>query len=223
MFAVADRDLDNGPRLPKSATERTCALTRATKPVDALIRFVLSPAGEPVPDVKRRLPGRGLWLTASRHAVDEAARRNVFAKGFKKPIKPPPELGAITDRLLLASALDALAIAAKAGQVVAGFTQVEMVLRAGAAAGLIHAADGGEDGIRKLDGLVRSQGAEFQIVRVFSSDELDLALGRSNVIHAALLAGAASKTFLSRCHILVRYRMPDGPAAGDLPSNQIDL
>ena len=106
-------------------------------------------------------------------------------------------------------------MAAKAGQVVAGFGKVEGALSQRETAALIHAADGAADGIRKLDAIVRQRGgnhgesAEIPIVNVLTSAELDLALGRSNVIHAALLAGPASKTFLSRCQILVRYRMAD--------------
>jgi predicted RNA-binding protein YlxR (DUF448 family) len=195
-----------------------CALTRAVKPIDELIRFVLSPAGEPVADLKRKLPGRGLWISATRTSVAEAARKNVFARGFKKAVKPRPALADETDALLLRSALDALAMVAKAGQVVAGFAKVEAALAGHDAVALIHAADGAADGIRKLDAVARQNAGPVPIpvVTALGSEELDLALGRSNVIHAALLAGAASKTFLSRCRILVRYRMIDGAAAGDL-------
>ena len=108
-------------------------------------------------------------------------------------------------------------MAAKAGQVVSGFSKVEDALAAAGQAGqaLIHASDGAADGIRKLDAIVRQnagndgESPEFPVVTVLTSEQLDLALGRSNVIHAALLAGPASKTFLSRSQILVRYRMAD--------------
>lgn len=218
MHAAADPSaLDNGLRTTKSATERMCALTRTVQPIDDLIRFVLSPDGAPVADLKRRLPGRGLWISASRKAVTEAARRNVFARGFKKPVKPQPELADELDAILVRSALDALAMVAKAGQAVAGFSKVEAALSEGEAVALIHASDGAADGIRKLDAVARQNaGPEpIPVVDVLNSAELDLALGRSNVIHAALLAGPASKTFLSRCRILVRYRMPDGAATGN--------
>ena len=223
MLALADPDLDNGPRTDKSATMRMCAVTREVRPIDELIRFVVSPQGEVVPDLKRKLPGRGLWISASRRTVAEAVRRNQFSKGFKREIRAAATLPADTEVLLVRSATEALAMVAKAGQVVSGFSKVEGVLRDGRAAALLHASDGAADGIRKLDGIVRqkpgnpgeSQGIpqetaiEFPIVNVLTSAELDLALGRSNVIHAALLAGPASKTFLSRCQILVRYRMAD--------------
>jgi uncharacterized protein len=219
MLAIADPDLDNGPRTDRSATMRMCAVTRQVRPIDELIRFVVSPQGGVVPDLKRKLPGRGLWISASRQTVAEAARRNQFSKGFKRELRVAPTLAADTENLLVRSAIEALAMAAKAGQVVSGFSKVEGALEQRQVRALIHASDGAADGIRKLDALsaalVRSnagngdESREISAVTVLTSEQLDLALGRSNVIHAALLAGPASKTFLSRSLILVRYRMAD--------------
>ena len=215
MLALADPDLDNGPRTDRSATMRMCAVSREVRPIGELIRFVVSPQGEVIPDLKRKLPGRGLWVSASRRTVAEAVRRNQFSRGFKREVRAAPTLPADTEALLVRSATEALAMAAKAGQVVSGFSKVEGALQQGEAKALIHASDGAADGIRKLDAIVRQRDGnsgdsqELPIVSVLTSAELDLALGRSNVIHAALLAGPASKTFLSRCQILVRYRMAD--------------
>lgn len=229
MLALADPDLDNGPRTTKSATARMCVVTRDVRPIDELIRFVVAPTGEAIPDLKRKLPGRGLWVTATHKAVAEAAKRNLFARGFKKNVRAPATLADDTGRLMVRGVIEALAISAKAGQVVAGFTRVEDALRQRQAAALIHASDGAADGIRKLDGMVRTDAAQHlpadlpagrnpaaivPVVTVLTSDELDLALGRSNVIHAALLAGPAGKTFLSRSQTLVRYRMADDGKTG---------
>ena len=202
MLALADPDLDNGPRTDRSATMRMCAVTREVRPIGELIRFVVSPQGEVIPDLKRKLPGRGLWVSASRRTVAEAVRRNQFSKGFKREIRAATTLPADTEALLVRSATEALAMVAKAGQVVSGFSKVEGALRDGQAQALIHASDGAADGIRKLDAIVRQKHGnsgesqesptEFPIVNVLTSEELDLALGRSNVIHAALLAGPAS-------------------------------
>jgi predicted RNA-binding protein YlxR (DUF448 family) len=214
MLAIVDGELDNGPRT-KSATMRMCAVSRKVRPVDELIRFVLSLQGEVVPDLKRKLPGRGLWITASRARVAEAVRRNQFSRGFKRDVRAAQTLASDTEKLLVRSAIEALAMAAKAGQVVSGFAKVEEALAGGQATALIHASDGAADGIRKLDAIVRQRGGNhgesliFPIVTELTSAELDLALGRANVIHAALLAGPAGKTFLSRSQILVRYRMAD--------------
>lgn len=206
-----DVTLDDGPRSSRPGTARMCALTRAVRPVDELIRFVLSPDGEVTPDLKRRLPGRGLWLTGTRKNVTEAARRGTFAKGFRRECRVSPAFAADLEQLLARSACDALAIAAKARQVVSGFSKVENALKQGEAVALIHASDGAADGLRKLGGLVRSApvgpaGEVFPLITLLSSDELSLALGRTNVIHAALLAGPAGGTFLSRCQALARYR-----------------
>jgi predicted RNA-binding protein YlxR (DUF448 family) len=216
MLALADPDLDNGPRTDRSATMRMCAVTRQVRPIDELIRFVVAPSGEVIPDLKRKLPGRGLWVSASRQTVAEAIRRSQFGKGFKREVRVAPTLAADTEVLLVRGVIEALAMAAKAGQVVSGFAKVEDALAQRQARALIHALDGAADGIRKLDALVRQnalvndESREFPVVTALTSEQLDLALGRSNVIHAALLAGSASKTFLSRSHILVRYRMADG-------------
>src|ERR1700743_721091 len=153
MLAIADPDLDNGPRTDRSATMRMCAVTRQVRPIDELIRFVVSPQGEVVPDLKRKLPGRGMWVSASRQAVAEAARRNQFSKGFKRELRVTQALAADTEALLVRGAIEALAMAAKAGQVVSGFSKVEDALqprqsRAQAkiqarppVAALIHASD----------------------------------------------------------------------------------
>jgi uncharacterized protein len=218
MLAFADPELDHGPRADRSATMRMCAVSRDVRPINELIRFVVAPSGEVVADLKRKLPGRGLWVSASRQVVAEAVRRHQFSKGFKREVRVAATFAADTEALLERFVLDALAMAAKAGQVISGFTKVADALERhaeGAVRALIHATDGAADGIRKLDAIVgqntRNGGhsAGIRIVNVLTSEQLDLALGRSNVIHAALLAGPASDTFLSRSQMLVRYRMAD--------------
>jgi predicted RNA-binding protein YlxR (DUF448 family) len=195
-----------------------CAVSREVRPVDELIRFVVAPSGEVIADLKRKLPGRGLWISASRSAVAEAVRRHHFTRGFKRDVRVAATLASDTEVLLERFAIEALGIAAKAGQVISGFAKVADALERqahGPVRALIHASDGAADGIRKLDALIGrnrkddGKGADILIVNVLTSEQLDLALGRSNVIHAALLAGPASDTFLSRSQLLVRYRMAD--------------
>src|SRR5712671_7927620 len=100
MLASADPDLDNGPRTDRSATVRMCAVSREVRPIDELIRFVVSPQGEVVADLKRKLPGRGLWVSASRQAVAEAVRRNQFSRGFRHDVRAAPTLPLETENLL---------------------------------------------------------------------------------------------------------------------------
>jgi len=210
MLTTPDRlDLDDGPRTARSGTGRMCAVTREVKPVEELLRFVVGPDGEVVVDLKRRLPGRGLWISASRKTVAEAVRRGAFGRGFRRDVKASPALAEATEALLVGAIADALAVAGKAGQAVAGFTKVEAALRGRQAAAVLHATDGGGDGIRKLDAIVRqTAGPEgpCPVFAVLSSAQLDLALGRSNVIHAALRAGPAADTVVARCRGLIRFR-----------------
>ncbi len=223
MLAQAEiHDTDRGPREGRRGTERLCALSREVKPVDALIRFVAGPDGSIVPDLKRRLPGRGVWVTATRQAVDEAAKRNVFARSLKREARAPSGLGEQVERQLENAALDALAIAHKAGRVAIGFGRTETAL-AGVppVAAILSASDGAPDGARKI-ALAASRrqttenAAEIPVISAFTSAQLDLALGRSNVVHAALLAGPASNGFLARCQSLERFRTidPGGRGAG---------
>ncbi len=224
MLAIADpNDLDNGPRT-KPGVERMCAVTRQVSHIDHLIRFVVSPSGEVIPDLKRKLPGRGLWVSLSHATVTDAARRGVFAKSFKRELKVSKTLADDTNALMVRGLTEALAMTAKAGQVVSGFAKVEAAIESQQAIAVIHATDGADDGIRKLNAKIDSvarrntaNSADFPVVSVLTTDELDLALGRANVVHAALLAGPASKTFLARCQMLIRYRM----TAGDKVSGAI--
>src|SRR5262249_8134785 len=128
MLAMVDPDLDNGPRTDKSATLRMCAVSREQRPGDELIRFVVSPQGEGIAGSERKLPGRGLWISASRQTVAEAVRRHQFSKGFKRDVRVAESLATDTEDLLARSAIEALAIAAKAGQVISGFAKVEAAL-----------------------------------------------------------------------------------------------
>ena len=224
MLAPADtEETDHGPRGGRRGTERLCALTREVKPIDELIRFVAAPDGAIVPDLKRRLPGRGVWVTATRSAVDEAVKRNVFARSLKREVRASRELGAELERQLEAAALDALGIAHKSGRVAIGFGRTETAL-AGVppVAAILSASDASPDGVRKIAAAAARRNtaenpAEIPVISAFTSAQLDLALGRSNVVHAALLAGPASNGFLARCQSLERFRTidPGGRGTGE--------
>ena len=204
-----DDPLDAGPRKSARGTERLCASTGTVRPIDDMIRFVVSPEGIAVPDLKQRLPGRGVWITATRSALGQAIARKAFARSFKRDVRAAPDLLDSTERLLGRAALDALAIAYKAGRVVAGFAKVEAALNDGDAVALLHASDAAPDGVRKLNAAARRNTENHRSIAVltaFTSAQLDLALGRSNVVHAALLAGPESKAVLTRLARLERFR-----------------
>jgi predicted RNA-binding protein YlxR (DUF448 family) len=210
LAQTLDAEFDSGPRSGGAVTERLCVSTREVKPVSTLIRFVVGPDGEAVPDLKRKLPGRGVWITATRAALAEAIRRNAFGRGFDRKVKIPPDLLETTERLLERAALDALAIAGKAGQIVTGFGKVEAALARDNVRALLHASDAAPDGVRKIGQAARRRaeedGRQIGVIATFASVQLDLALARPNVVHAALLAGPASETFLARCARLDRFR-----------------
>lgn len=195
---------------------RTCIVTRKSIDADGLIRFVLAPDGTVVPDLKRRLPGRGCWVTADRAHVDRAAAKDLFARALKAPAKVPPDLGATVDRLMSEAALGALGLARKAGSLVLGAAKVEAAAGAGKALFVLHAAEASEDGVRKIAGAIRAAAAAgnsgVAAYKLFSQAELSLALGGTNVIHAAVLADGAGRAALNRVTTLARFRS-GGPAA----------
>jgi predicted RNA-binding protein YlxR (DUF448 family) len=201
-----DIDLDAGPRAQE--LERMCVATRTVKPVADMIRFVIGPDGEAVPDLKRKLPGRGVWVTATQDALSDAVKRKALARGFKQEVRLPADLVARTGELLERAALDALAMAGKAGLVATGFTRVEAALAREKVVALLHAAEAAADGVRKLDAALRRRLEHDPIVTIgiLTSAQLDLAFGRPNVVHAALLAGPPSDTFLARLQRLERFR-----------------
>jgi predicted RNA-binding protein YlxR (DUF448 family) len=201
--------------------ERTCIVTRAVRPAAELIRFVLGPGGEVYPDLRHKLPGRGVWVTARASAVDEAVRRRLFSRAFKAEAKAAPDLSARIERALRDDLRQALALANKAGAVITGFAKVEAAISEKPLAALIHAAEAAEDGRRKLAAALRKRygGAisDLPVITDLSNHELGLALGRSHVIHAALVAGAGSDGFLTRWH---RYRSYCGAVADQAGSQE---
>lgn len=192
---------------------RQCAVTRAECSTADMIRFGVGPDMTIVPDIAGKLPGRGIWVEATLSAVTEAAKRNVFQKSLKKPVKISPELPALVDRLLDEAARQALSFANKAGLVITGFSKVEEAIEAGRAVALIQAHDASEDGTDRLKRKFNAQrGAANRpapVVRIFTIDELSLAIGRSNVVHAALTAGGQADVAMAKTRRLMRFRLSD--------------
>jgi predicted RNA-binding protein YlxR (DUF448 family) len=202
----------------EGSPERTCIVTRTKGLPEDMIRFVVGPGAIVVPDIGRKLPGRGVWVTARADRVAEAVKRQVFSRGFKTKVMASDSLAADIEALLTKDCLQALSMANKAGLVITGFAKAEQAIALRAIAGLVHAADCGADGMRKLGQVLRRRhGCERAMPRVnlFASGQLDLALGRANVVHAALIEGPASESFLGRCRKLALYRY--GSSGVDTP------
>jgi hypothetical protein len=158
-----------------------------------------------------------VWLTASHDAVADAVKRKVFSRALKGEAKAPEELPAQVERLLAEAALSSLALANKAGEAVFGYAKVEEAIAGGRVLALIHAREAADDGCRKLDGKARGAGGRRQIpaIRTFGTDELSLATGRTNVIHAALIQGGAAERVLAAASRLERYRRGRAAFAGE--------
>jgi predicted RNA-binding protein YlxR (DUF448 family) len=158
-----------------------------------LIRLVAGPNGEVIPDLGRKLPGRGLWVAADRASIETAARKGLFARAAKARLIASADLAADIEMLLLRRLLSALGLARKAGDLALGFEKVQGAVVAGKAAFVIEAVDGAADGRRKILGMLHRSPRPPGLIGLFSCEELGLALGGENVIHTAFLAGRGAE------------------------------
>jgi predicted RNA-binding protein YlxR (DUF448 family) len=174
--------------------ERRCIATGETGPTDVLVRFVLGPEAQVVPDLAERLPGRGVWLTAQRSLIDKAVAKKLFSRAFKAQAMAPTDLADRLEALLAQRLINVIGLARKAGQAVTGFEKVRARLKDGIAGALVHASDGAADGKAKLtrlaDGLSDGEANRVPGIEILDSTELGLAFGRDFAIHAALDRGA---------------------------------
>ena len=179
--------------LAEAHRERRDLVSGEVMPEERLVRFVAGPDGVVVPDVARKLPGRGLWVASSREAIDQAARKGGFSRAAKAKLSAPADLADQVENLLKSRLLSGLGLARRAGDLILGYEKTAQAIEQGKTAWLVEAADGAQDGRRKLlQSTRRAADAGLRTPRlfgVFSSEELGLALGLGNVIHVALLAG----------------------------------
>ena len=194
----------------ESGPERTCIATGEKGSPGEMLRFALSAEGQVTPDIRLKLPGRGVWTRLSRDAVRRAAAKGAFSRAFRVKADAPEGLADRIDELLERDALQSLAMANKAGLVVSGAFKVDSAIANTEIAALIEASDGAADGAAKRAKALRARlgegASKLPTVNLFSSGQLNLALGKANVIHAALKSGAASAAFLSRAERVRRYR-----------------
>jgi predicted RNA-binding protein YlxR (DUF448 family) len=172
---------------------RRCIVSRESSPTEGLIRFVVGPENEIVPDIHERLPGRGIWITAEKSAIETAIAKNMFARAAKQKVNVDPAMIAQIEMMLVKSCLNLLGLAQRSGEVRQGFEKVRSFLKSGEAAILIAAADGAADGRTKLLKLAQNVREDVHLVENFSSSELSLALGHENVVHAAVKSGGLAE------------------------------
>ena len=184
-----------------------------------MIRFVAGPDGRVVPDLKRRLPGRGIWISADRQTVREAVKRKTFARGLKAAVTADEALPDEVERLLVDTALRSLSMARKSGALVTGSTKIDGLVREDECAVLLHASDAASDGTRKLDQAVTAVGhmggRDVAVTAPFTVNELSAALGLHNVVHAAIRRGRGGEGAHRDLERLATYRgdaepPPDG-------------
>ena len=185
-----------------TARTRRCILSGEREDAQGLLRFAIGPGSKMVPDICGNLPGRGYWLTPTRAAVREAVARSAFAKAARQPVIADIDLADQVERLLARRCLDLLGLARRAGVVTVGFEPVRAALRADRVGVLVAARDGAADGRGKLRAL--APGARR--VEAFTADELGLALGRENVVHAALAPGGLADRFYAEVRRLGGFR-----------------
>jgi uncharacterized protein len=183
------------------AALRRCIVSRAVLPKERLIRFVVDPQGTLLPDLEGGLPGRGLWLQARRDVVETACAKGSFAKAARAAVRVSPGMADRIEGLLRRRCLDIIGLARRAGQLAAGFAQVRAWLDEGEAALLIEATDGSEDGRAKLLG----SECRLPLVELFTARELGAALGREQVVHAALAPGALAKRLIAEASRLAGF------------------
>lgn len=207
---------DRGP-------ERLCIVTRCSRPPEEMLRFVAAPDGRLTPDLKRKLPGRGVWVSLSGDLVAQAVKRKAFARSLKQTVEVSPDLVQEIDAMLVKDAIQALSFTSKAGEAVTGFTKVESAINKANIVALLHASDAAPDGVRKVGQVLRRRQLTDQrpvhVIDAFDSNDLSLALGGVHVIHAALEAGPASTGFLACWGRLNAYRGATASAA-TLPTDQ---
>ncbi|HEY8615485.1 RNA-binding protein [Phenylobacterium sp.] len=189
----------------QASRERRDIVSGEVRDEAGLIRFVAGPDGLVVPDLARKLPGRGLWVAADRASVETAARKGLFSRAAKAKLQAPPDLADQVEILLRRRILAALGLARKAGDLTSGFEKVVSAISSGKAAWLIEASDGAHDGRRKIWAQARRQSPPPGVLGLFTSAELGLALGLENVIHTAFLAGRAADRWAQDVHRLAGF------------------
>ena len=171
-----------------------------------LIRFVAGPDGVVVPDLARKLPGRGMWVAANRASVETAARKGGFSRSAKAKLTAPADLADQVEQLLTRRILDGLGLAKRAGDLTSGFEKAAAAISAGKAAWMVEAADGSADGRRKLLQAAHGLAKPPRLLGLFNCDELSLALGLGNVIHLVFLAGRGAERWTTDVERLSGFR-----------------
>jgi uncharacterized protein len=208
----------------KDGPERKCVLTGGKADRAALIRLVLSPDGEVLPDVRAKAPGRGAWIGVDRDALQKALdsgklKSALFRAFRRRDLTVPADLPEQIEKQLERAALDRMGLEARASTLVTGSDRIDTAARSGQVQLLIHAADAGDDGNRKLDQALRmgsdAEGSGLRgLVIAAPRTILSSALGRENVVHIAIIDQGAARRVgeaLARWHGFIGFGSGDRP------------
>lgn len=194
-----------GAEKDRTEPERRCIATGEVQPKRGLIRFVLGPDGQIVPDLAEKLPGRGIWVAADRAALERAAAKGLFARAARQPVTVPEGLVDLVEAGIARRLIELVSLARKSGRAVAGFEKVKGWLAEGRAKVLLQASDGSERGKGKL--WTPTGGRWFGCL---TASELGLSFGRDHVIHGALAAGGLTDKVILEAGRLTGLREHDG-------------
>ena len=176
---------------------------------------MVGPEGQVVPDLAGKLPGRGLYVSADRAALDRAVAKRLFARAARRAVVVPEGLAEAVEAQLARRVVDLISLARKGGHAVAGYERVKEWLRAERADVLIQARDGSGRGKSKL-----STPPWGTYVGCLTARELGGAFGRDHVIHAALGPGGLTIRVVEDARKLSGLRREDvGAPAGGKESN----
>jgi hypothetical protein len=201
------RDQESSKGSRADARERRDIVSGSVMPENRLLRFVADPDGQVVPDVAAKLPGRGLWVEASKVAIAKAVEKKLFSRAAKAQVVADADLAARAEKALVARMLGDLGIARRAGNLVLGFDNVLRQLEGRKAPKLlIEAFDGASDGKRKLYAAAHRLELDCVVIETLTSAELGLALGRENVIHAAVQPGGLADRLMFDAERLSGFR-----------------
>lgn len=186
---------------------RRCIVTGEVYPEARLLRFALAPDGAIVPDIEAKLPGRGIWAKAAKEAIDTAVKKRLFARAAKSAVTAGAELSGRAETLLVQRILSLIGLARRSGQLILGFDQVERALRSDDPPALIlEAAGASPDGSRKLRAAAIARGVVPYVICSLGGEELSLAVGRGNVVHAALRSGHMAERVIFEASRLEGFR-----------------
>ncbi|PPQ36223.1 DUF448 domain-containing protein [Rhodopila globiformis] len=230
----SDLEADDIADEPETGPLRRCIVTRERLPKERMIRFVVGPDRQLVPDLAARLPGRGIWLSACRDVLESGGageeRRltgrqtggsaaggvdrhlaRAFARAARGPVTVPSDLSGLLQAALVQRISELIGLTRRAGQALAGYEKAREVLRQGRARLVVQASDGSEaERKRFLSGF----GPDLTVIDPLPGEVLGRLFGRDYVVHVAIAPGKLAESLVVEAGRLAGLRNGSGRARG---------